>query len=88
MAGLQRAAEGSTTFPDYALLIADTVAVRDGAPAELLTGACPSAWAEVAYYFKASPAAGPWPRRLGCSMHMSIVIYLQLPDCTERCEQQ
>ena len=53
--GLQRQAEGSTVFPDYALLIGDTVAVREGAPAEVLTSVCPSSWAEVAYYFKARP---------------------------------
>jgi hypothetical protein len=45
---------------NYALLIADTVLVRErGATPEVLTLACPKAWAEVAYYLKVRGSSTP-----------------------------
>lgn len=49
----------------YALLVADTVVVKEQGSPENLTAACNKAWSDVAYFFKVSAlshhGATTWP---------------------------
>jgi hypothetical protein len=61
VAGLRREDAETEEAKTYALLLADTVLVKEGgAPPELLTSACPKAWTEVAYYLKVCPPLAAW----------------------------
>ena len=62
----------------YALLVADTVVVKDEGSPEVLTSACNKAWSDVAYFFKVNKAASQQLPHRCCRPTCHVIAYIAM----------